>query len=70
MKPCEPHRGAAVRSSRPQRDGLDSEKLAQGFLAGAVFCSYTGIGTEFLAHGENIEVTRQDSTFELSPVPV
>jgi hypothetical protein len=30
----------------------------------------TGIGTEFLARGEKIEVTRQNSTSELSPEPM
>ena len=29
-----------------------------------------GIGTELLAHREKIEVTRHDSTYMLSPVPV
>jgi hypothetical protein len=32
--------------------------------------SAQGIGTEFLAHREKIKVTRHNSTFELSPVPV
>jgi hypothetical protein len=33
-------------------------------------CSSRAIGTEFLAHGEKSEVTRHNSTCQLSPVPM
>jgi hypothetical protein len=41
---------------------------ARRFLPCKVFAQ--GIGTEFLAHREKIEVTRHNSTCELSPVPL